>query len=117
MKKGDWCHSSRHHAPCQLLETISIWNHPCCRIWLPDQNAIVRVSSDQLIPIEDAPDITANHLTYLATAARIADTLTHDLLLAPIESSVIPLPHQLHALSRAMSGDRVRYLLADEVGL
>ena len=26
-------------------------------------------------------------------------------------------PHQLHALSRAISGDRIRYLLADEVGL
>ncbi len=30
---------------------------------------------------------------------------------------VIPLPHQLHALSRAIAGDRIRYLLADEVGL
>jgi superfamily II DNA or RNA helicase len=32
-------------------------------------------------------------------------------------SSVVPLPHQIRALSRAISGDRVRYLLADEVGL
>jgi superfamily II DNA or RNA helicase len=38
-------------------------------------------------------------------------------LLAPIESSVIPLPHQLVALARAMAQPRVRYLLADEVGL
>ncbi len=29
-------------------------------------------------------------------------------LLAPMESNVIPLPHQIHALSRAISGDRVR---------
>jgi len=56
-------------------------------------------------------------LTYLAAAARVADALTHDVLLAPIESSVIPLPHQIRALSRAVSSDRVRYLLADEVGL
>ena len=39
------------------------------------------------------------------------------LLLAPMESNVIPLPHQIHALSRAVSGDSIRYLLADEVGL
>ncbi|OSM08496.1 putative helicase domain-containing protein [Magnetofaba australis IT-1] len=56
-------------------------------------------------------------ISFISTASRIADTLTHDVLLAPIESSVIPLPHQIHALTRAMSGDRVRYLLADEVGL
>jgi superfamily II DNA or RNA helicase len=30
---------------------------------------------------------------------------------------VVPLPHQLYALNRAMSRDRIRYLLADEVGL
>jgi superfamily II DNA or RNA helicase len=47
----------------------------------------------------------------------VADALTQDVLLAPIESSVIPLPHQIRALSRAISSDRVRYLLADEVGL
>ena len=53
----------------------------------------------------------------MASAARVADALTQDVLLAPIESSVIPLPHQIWALSRAIAGDRVRYLLADEVGL
>ena len=29
----------------------------------------------------------------------------------------ISLPHQIHALSLVIYGDRVRYLLADEVGL
>jgi len=38
-------------------------------------------------------------------------------LVAPLEGTVIPLPHQLLALQRAISGDRIRYLLADEVGL
>ncbi len=56
-------------------------------------------------------------MTYLAAAARVLDTLTQNILLAPIEAPVIPLPHQLKALSRAVSGDRIRYLLADEVGL
>ncbi len=39
------------------------------------------------------------------------------MLLAPIEASVIPLPHQIRALGHAIEHDRVRYLLADEVGL
>ena len=38
-------------------------------------------------------------------------------MLAPIESSVIPLPHQIRALSQAIANQKVRYLLADEVGL
>ncbi|MBF0181809.1 MAG: DEAD/DEAH box helicase family protein [Magnetococcales bacterium] len=112
-----WRFSLVHKLPCLLVEKNAIFGSSICRIWLPDQNAIVRVPADQLVSIEETPGITSNHLTFLVTAARIADTLTHDLLLAPIESSVIPLPHQLHAISRALSGERVRYLLADEVGL
>jgi len=56
-------------------------------------------------------------IVYAATAARIADAISQDVLLAPLESAVIPLPHQISTLSRAISGGRVRYLLADEVGL
>ena len=59
---------------------------------------------------------TAWH-TYVAAAGRVAEALTQDTLLAPIESSVIPLPHQIQALARATDANRVRYLLADEVGL
>ena len=43
--------------------------------------------------------------------------MERDALVAPFEGTVIPLPHQLSALQRAISGDRIRYLLADEVGL
>jgi superfamily II DNA or RNA helicase len=60
----------------------------------------------------------------VAAAAKVAEVLEGStsatdghVLLAPIESSVIPLPHQIRALSRAIANDRVRYLLADEVGL
>lgn len=53
----------------------------------------------------------------MTAAAWVADALAREVLLAPIKSSVIPLPHQIRALSRAIANDRVRYLLADEVGL
>ena len=67
--------------------------------------------------MESAGTGSPDDIAYVAAAARVADALTQDVLLAPIESSVIPLPHQIRALSRAIANDRVRYLLADEVGL
>jgi SNF2 family DNA or RNA helicase len=67
--------------------------------------------------LENAGTGTADGIAYVTAAARVADALTQDMLLAPIESSVIPLPHQIRALSRTIAGDRVRYLLADEVGI
>ena len=55
---------------------------------------------------------SGTQITYVATAAKVADALTQDVLLAPIESSVIPLPHQIRALSRAISSDRIRLSLS-----
>ncbi|MBU9314569.1 DEAD/DEAH box helicase family protein [Burkholderia multivorans] len=60
---------------------------------------------------------TVEQILHTAAAAKLLDALEDNLLLAPIQSSVVPLPHQLYALNRAMSRDRIRYLLADEVGL
>ena len=115
---GDWVWLLGDLAhPGQIISKDSIWGLSYYRIWLPDQDAIVRVAADQLIPLDKAPGMGQEQVSFIATAARISDALTHDVLLAPIESSVIPLPHQIHALTRALSGDRVRYLLADEVGL
>lgn len=103
-----------------------MWGQSVCRVWLPNQDAVVRIPRSALRPLGAylRPDIEAHRIAYIAAAAKVAEVLdggTSDgdgpVLLAPMESNVIPLPHQLHALSRAISGDRVRYLLADEVGL
>ncbi len=50
-------------------------------------------------------------------AARVQEARGDEKLRAPLAGSVLPLPHQIQALARALGGDRVRYLLADEVGL
>lgn len=60
---------------------------------------------------------TIEQILHTTAAAKLLDALEDNLLLAPMQSSVVPLPHQLYALSRAISRDRTRYLLADEVGL
>ena len=77
----------------------------------------MRVWSRQLRPTAETAPRNSAWLSYVTAAARVSDALTQNTLLAPIEASVIPLPHQIRALERAVSGDRVRYLLADEVGL
>ena len=114
-------YSPDHGQLCQVIETQSLWGETTCRVWLPGKDAVVRVRFDRLKPLNEANFSSSDHITYIAAAVRIADALTNDLsagqagvLLAPIESSVIPLPHQIKALSRVISNDRVRYLLADE---
>jgi len=114
---GPWLWSLDHGQLCRVIESQTLWGEEICRVWLPGLDAVVRVAAARLRSPAEGSTATADSVAYVAAAARIADALTQDLLLAPIESSVIPLPHQIRALSRAVSGERVRYLLADEVGL
>jgi len=113
--QNEWYYSPEHGELCRVIEAL--WGETVCRVWLPGKDTVVRLPDTCLRPVQEASVGTVDGIAYLAAAARVADALTQDVLLAPIESSVIPLPHQIRALSRAISNDRVRYLLADEVGL
>ena len=121
-----WQFSTVHKSACKVIEEQTLWGQTVCRVWLPDQDAVVRVPRSALRPLSAdlQPEIEVERIAYVAAAAKVAEVLEGStsateghVLLAPMESNVIPLPHQIHALSRAISGDRVRYLLADEVGL
>ena len=114
---GAWVYSTDHGQLCQVIESETLWGETTCRVWLPAQDTVVRVRTERLKPPDEAAAETPEAVSYVAAAARVADVLTQDVLLAPIEASVIPLPHQIRALGRAIEHDRVRYLLADEVGL
>ena len=114
---GDWYYSPDHGQLCQVIEAQTLWGETTCRVWLPGRDSVVRIPASRLKSLESAGTGSPDDIAYIAAAARVADALTQDVLLAPIESSVIPLPHQIRALSRAIANDRVRYLLADEVGL
>ena len=93
-----------------------MWGQAMVHVWLPEKDAVIRVAEEELSSITSACP-SADRILYLAAASRIADALAENVLLAPMQSAVTPLPHQLYALQRATRGDRVRYLLADEVGL
>lgn len=111
-----WCWHERHAAPCRVVDREEIWGEIVYRVWMPGKDAVVRARSRDLSPL-DAIQPTVDQILHTAAAAKLLDALEDNLLLAPIQSSVVPLPHQLYALNRAMSRDRIRYLLADEVGL
>jgi len=115
---GDWVWLQEPQQVAQIIEVQSIWGSESLRVWLPAQDTILRVSGDRVSPSAGPDGNALQHLVvHTAAAARIADALEQDTLVAPLEGTLIPLPHQIDALARTISGDRVRYLLADEVGL
>lgn len=58
-----------------------------------------------------------SYARYVSIAARIQGEIAQKRLLAPYESSLTPLPHQILVLEKVMQGLQTRYLLADEVGM
>ncbi len=114
---GSWAFSAAHGESVRILDVETVWNHTVYQVWIPRLGTVERVPAESLALVQPTKATGLDRITYAVAAARIADALTQDVLLAPLEAGVIPLPHQLHALTRAVTGDRVRYLLADEVGL
>jgi superfamily II DNA or RNA helicase len=113
---GDWCWHARQASPCRVIDRQDVWGEVFFRVWLPAKDAVVRARAQDLVELTSVRP-TVEQILHTAAAAKLLDALEDNLLLAPIQSSVVPLPHQLYALNRAMSRDRIRYLLADEVGL
>jgi superfamily II DNA or RNA helicase len=99
-----------------VIDRQDVWGEVAYRVWLPAKDAVVRARAQDLGELTSVRP-TVEQILHAAAAAKLLDALEDNLLLAPIQSSVVPLPHQLYALNRAMSRDRIRYLLADEVGL
>ncbi len=117
-RPGDWAWSREYREPVRIIEAINLWDQTAYRVWVPGRDSIFRLSGNELSPITRSEGYSRERLIYTVSAARIAESLAQpDVLLAPLEGSVTPLPHQIYALSRAISGNRVRFLLADEVGL
>ncbi len=67
--------------------------------------------------IEDITMPSEAEISFKAITAKIKAELYQQAILAPLESNVIPLPHQILALEKIMSGQFIRYLIADEVGM
>jgi len=114
---GQWLWSPPHKQAAKVIEANSLWGEVSYRVWLSQSDTTAKVTEDQLVPLAKVLTINPASISYLATAARVAASQQEEILLAPIGSNVIPLPHQLKALNRAISHSQVRYLLADEVGL
>jgi len=114
---GDWAWSQAHQQYVKVIESSGLWGQSFYRVWLQQQDSVVKVPSGDLSKVSMDKLPSPHFFSYIGIAAKIANAQKEDILLAPVGSNVIPLPHQLKALDKAMSRKQVRYLFADEVGL
>ena len=90
---------------------------------MPLKQSMVVADESQLIPLDLAQNLDKepDRLLYLASVTKLAQILEQATrgveLLSPIQSNLVPLPHQIAALRKVLSTPVTRFLLADEVGL
>ncbi len=116
-ESDQWLWSIDHRQPCKVVEATSLWGEVAYQVWLPSTDSVMRVPGDRLKPLATHEAASPSRIRYALYAAKIINLQGEEVLLAPSNAAVVALPHQLRALRRAVSQDRVRFLLADEVGL
>jgi superfamily II DNA or RNA helicase len=99
----------------ELLEIQKILGVNKAKVRILKDDKIVDTLLDQLK--EQIEIFSDAKISYMAIAAKIKAEVANQAMLAPIESNIIPLPHQILALEKVMSGQFLRYLIADEVGM
>jgi ERCC4-related helicase len=122
IEEGTWVWSKTKQARGKVIEVAELWGTTQLRLWLPKEDLVLlhRLEEvDEEIPLSGLSDETYStaHLRYAAVLGKLATLIHDDKLLAPLDSAVTPLPHQIKALKKVLSRPRVRFLLADEVGL
>ncbi len=118
---NSWIWSRTHRAPGRIIDVDELWGQRRYRVWIPLLNTILLHRGEEItteVVGTDQGENASSRVKFAAVAGRVIDLLNDDKLLAPIDSAVIPLPHQIRALLRIVSNPgKVRYLMADEVGL
>ena len=107
-----WCRSL--NAWVRVLEQRTLFGRQVAKVMVEGDSAVHSVPAESLLA-ERPFDLPAALST--VAGARIWAALGSDLFLAPLVSKVMPLPHQLRVLRKALSGFPVRMMLADEVGM
>lgn len=113
---GDIAFDTVKQVNVQVLERIEAWGYVSYRVFDASKGAVYKVSEEQLTQNGGTNSYDEFYLRYVTLLSKIRNE-TAGGLLSSLASGVIPLPHQLHVLKRAMENSNIRYILADEVGL
>lgn len=113
---GDFVFDTIEKANVQILEKFEAWGYVSYKVFNPATGRVYKANEEQLNASGSTMQYDENYLRYVTLLSKIKNE-TAGGFLSSLASGIIPLPHQLHVLNRAMETNNIRYILADEVGL
>jgi SNF2 family DNA or RNA helicase len=99
----------------EILSKKSVFGKQIAEVKILSSGVVKSVPFSELSDETKLP--TDADIAFKAIAAKIKSEVFKQSMLAPIESNIIPLPHQILALEKVMAGQFLRFLIADEVGM
>lgn len=116
LNTGDFVFDTIKKENVQILEKIEAWGYVSYKVFNPSTGKVYKANEEQLSSSGSSVKHDENYLRYVTLLSKIKNE-TAGGFLSSLASGIIPLPHQLHVLNRAMENNNIRYILADEVGL
>lgn len=113
---GDYVFDKTKDERVQVLEISEVWGFVSYKVFNASTGTVYKLSADDICAEVPEENFNESYLRYVAMLSKIKNE-TSEGILSKLSSGIIPLPHQLHVLNRALSNNNVRYILADEVGL
>ena len=113
---GDFVFDTIAGANVQIMERIELWGYTSYKVFNPANGSVYKATGEQLKMGGSEAQLDENYLRYVTLLSKIKNETSAGVLSA-LSSGVIPFPHQLHVLERALETRNIRYILADEVGL
>ena len=100
---------------CEIVGEKEVFGQRIAWIRLLEDGSFQEVPYEELE--KSTSDYSLPYVRFVSIAAKIKDEVARKNILAPYESSLIPLPHQILVLEKVMQSNQNRFMLADEVGM
>ena len=105
-KIGDYVFDKNNNDRVQIVDVSTVWDFVSYKVFNPVTGAVYKLSADAVEAESRQVNANEYYLRYVAMLSKIKSE-TSEGILSRLSSGVIPLPHQLHVLNRAVS-DNIR---------
>lgn len=113
---GDFVFDTIKNERVKILDRSEVWGYVSYKVFNPAEDTVYKLSEEQISNSAAKQSMDVNYLRYITLLCKIKNE-TATGILSNLSNGIIPLPHQIHVLNRAVSSNNIRYILADEVGL
>jgi SNF2 family DNA or RNA helicase len=107
--------NNQNNEKIRIIDKKDAWGYVSYKVYGVDTDSIYYLSIDDIIEHKET-DITEKDIRRWITAARVRHEFSQGRI-SKLSQNIIPLPHQVYVLNRVLERNKIRFILADEVGL